>query len=186
MITMGYLGDRIGRRRGMVATQALVVVGALSSALLTWGPPKDVYAILAACRFVLGVRKGSIRRTQCAAPSTPVVLGCTPLLVPHPPPPVGVQWGVGGIYPMSAAMTHEAGAKNDNEADGGAGEHAEHNAAQSRVGWAFFWQVRAWAAMRRSPCPTTHPTLPAPAVTRGHAAIRARHPSARGTARLGV
>jgi len=39
------------------------------------------------------------------------------------------------------------------------------------------------AAARRSPCT---PTLPAPAVTRGHAAIRARHPSARGTARLGV
>ena len=54
MITMGYVGDRIGRRRGMIATQALVVVGALASALLTWGSPSDIYAILAACRFILG------------------------------------------------------------------------------------------------------------------------------------
>ena len=60
MICMGYIGDRIGRRRGMVLTQALVVVGALASALLTWGSASDIFAILAACRFVLGFGVGGI------------------------------------------------------------------------------------------------------------------------------
>lgn len=36
---------------------------------------------------------------------------------------------------MSAAMTHEA-----SSADASEGQHAAHASAQSRVGWAFFWQ----------------------------------------------
>ena len=67
MISMGALGDALGRRLGMATTLSLVVAGALGSALLPWGDGDELFGVLAACRFVLGV-------------------------------------GVGGIYPMSAAI----------------------------------------------------------------------------------
>jgi MFS family permease len=99
-ITMGRVGDLIGRRKGMCLTLAFVVIGSLASALFTWGPPNVLFAVLAACRFILG-------------------------------------FGVGGIYPMAAATAHEAGGSGDDDGDDA---HAAHTAAESRVGWAFFWQ----------------------------------------------
>lgn len=101
MVGVGLIGDRIGRRRGMIFTQALVVGGAIAAALCTWGPPRSVYAALAAARFVCG-------------------------------------FGIGGIYPMSAAMSHEAVPVDD---DADAGDSGARTAAQLRVGWAFFWQT---------------------------------------------
>jgi MFS family permease len=55
---MGYLGDLIGRKKAMVATNTLVFAGALGSAILPWGSPNSVYMTLVACRFVLGVGVG--------------------------------------------------------------------------------------------------------------------------------
>lgn len=60
MISMGYIGDHIGRRKGMVLTLSFVVVAALASALLTWGSSDSVYGVLALCRFVLGFGVGGI------------------------------------------------------------------------------------------------------------------------------
>ena len=77
MIGMGFVGDVLGRRMGMMATLALVVVGALGSCVAPWlvapgsPDPEIVYAWLTAFRFLLGA-------------------------------------GVGGIYPMAAAMAAEA------------------------------------------------------------------------------
>lgn len=57
-LTMGYAGDALGRRKAMLLTNALSVVGALGSALFTWGPPGTLYTILGGCRFLLGVGVG--------------------------------------------------------------------------------------------------------------------------------
>jgi MFS family permease len=102
MIGMGFLGDLLGRRMGMMATLALVVVGALGSAVAPWleapgsSDPEAVYAWLTAFRFVLGA-------------------------------------GVGGIYPMAAAMAAEAKAAVEDE-------NGEDMEALLRSSWAFFWQ----------------------------------------------
>ena len=94
-MVMGYAGDTIGRRNAMILTNFLTFFGALGSAILPWGNADTVYAILMACRFIIGV-------------------------------------GVGGKYPLSAAMSKEAdttgepGAKRDSNTD---------------VAIAFFWQA---------------------------------------------
>jgi PHS family inorganic phosphate transporter-like MFS transporter len=44
----------------MLVTQALTVAGALGSAVLPWGSAGTVYAVICACRFILGVGVGGI------------------------------------------------------------------------------------------------------------------------------
>ena len=73
-----YAGDAIGRRRAMALTNLLTVLGALGSALLTWGDAATVYPVLMACRFVLGVGVGgkyplaaTIRAEACSEGDTP-------------------------------------------------------------------------------------------------------------------
>jgi len=58
MLVMGYLGDAIGIRRALIATNSLVVMGALGSAFLSWGRPSTVWLVITASRFVLGVGAG--------------------------------------------------------------------------------------------------------------------------------
>lgn len=53
-LTMGFAGDVIGRKRAMCLTHVLSMIGSIGSALFTWGSPTTVYAVLAACRFLLG------------------------------------------------------------------------------------------------------------------------------------
>lgn len=60
MVAMGYIGDRIGRRRGMIMTLAFVVSGALGAALLTWGDADTFFGMLCAWRLVLGFGVGGI------------------------------------------------------------------------------------------------------------------------------
>lgn len=55
---MGLAGDLMGRRRAMVLTNFFSAVGALGTALFTWGPPAQMYAIMGTFRFVLGVGVG--------------------------------------------------------------------------------------------------------------------------------
>ena len=102
MIGMGYLGDLLGRRLGMMGTLALVVVGALGSSVAPWlqppgsADPELVYIWLTAFRFILGA-------------------------------------GVGGIYPMAAAMAAEAKAAVEDE-------NGEDMEGLMRSSWAFFYQ----------------------------------------------
>ncbi|GLE04394.1 hypothetical protein PINS_up013336 [Pythium insidiosum] len=58
-LTFGYIGDAIGRRKGMILTLLLSILGALASALLPWGD-NAIYPVLAACRFVLGLGVGGV------------------------------------------------------------------------------------------------------------------------------
>lgn len=58
MLLMGYLGDIIGIKRALIVTNSLIVIGALSSALLSWGTPETVWSVIVASRFLLGVGVG--------------------------------------------------------------------------------------------------------------------------------
>merc|ERR1740130_1098909 len=57
-LTMGFAGDVLGRRRAMLLTNSFSVLGALGSALFTWGSPTSVYNMMGVCRFLLGVGVG--------------------------------------------------------------------------------------------------------------------------------
>ena len=46
-MVMGYAGDVLGRRPAMLMTNFLTFVGALGSALFTWGSPATIYTIMA-------------------------------------------------------------------------------------------------------------------------------------------
>lgn len=85
-LTMGYVGDAIGRKRAMGLTYSFSTLGALGSALLPWGSASSVYAILAGCRFVLGFGVGgkyplaaTMSRESVAAPSASSSAGHRPL-----------------------------------------------------------------------------------------------------------
>ena len=70
MCVMGYLGDLIGRKRAMIFTLSLTVLGALGCALFPWGDDANViYAVLSACRFILGVGVGGIYPLSAATAS---------------------------------------------------------------------------------------------------------------------
>lgn len=58
MLVMGFLGDLIGVQRALVLTNSFVVLGALSSALLSWGESQRIWAVITASRFVLGIGVG--------------------------------------------------------------------------------------------------------------------------------
>ena len=70
MISMGYLGDLLGRRIGMMATLSLVVFGALGSAIAPWlGDANTVYLALTILRFILGMGVGGIYPMAAASAS---------------------------------------------------------------------------------------------------------------------
>ena len=58
MTCMGYLGDIVGRRRAMLGTLSLVVLGALVTALGAWGD--SLYLVICLARFIIGVGVGGI------------------------------------------------------------------------------------------------------------------------------
>ena len=60
MVVMGSVGDVLGRRAGMLLTLSFVVVGALASALFSWGDATTVYTVITVARFFLGVGVGGI------------------------------------------------------------------------------------------------------------------------------
>ena len=60
MVALGFVGDVLGRRAGMLTSLGLVVGGALASALLSWGAPDAAYGVIVACRLVIGVGVGGI------------------------------------------------------------------------------------------------------------------------------
>lgn len=60
MVIMGWVGDRIGRRRGMIATLAFVVAGALGPALFAWGEANTFFFIICVSRVFLGFGLGGV------------------------------------------------------------------------------------------------------------------------------
>eukprot|EP01059_Diplonema_ambulator_P006894 TRINITY_DN1646_c0_g1_i1.p1 TRINITY_DN1646_c0_g1~~TRINITY_DN1646_c0_g1_i1.p1 ORF type:complete len:485 (+),score=149.01 TRINITY_DN1646_c0_g1_i1:75-1529(+) len=60
MLTMGYLGDLLGRRKAMLITLSFVVLGALGSALFPWGSADAIYGVLIGMRLLVGIGVGGI------------------------------------------------------------------------------------------------------------------------------
>lgn len=58
MLTMGYLGDSIGRAPAYAITLAITGVGVLASGLMSFGPKLTVYIILIVTRFIVGIGIG--------------------------------------------------------------------------------------------------------------------------------
>jgi PHS family inorganic phosphate transporter-like MFS transporter len=59
-LSFGYIGDRIGRNKAMTLTNLLTVIGALGSAVLSWGSADHIYLAIVLCRFLLGVGVGGV------------------------------------------------------------------------------------------------------------------------------
>ena len=57
-LLFGLLADRIGRRKGFIATCVLLIVGALASAMAVHTAAVSIYSFLACARFVEGVGIG--------------------------------------------------------------------------------------------------------------------------------
>jgi len=60
MTGMGYIGDLLGKRIGMLLTLGLMVIGCLTSALLAWGSVQSIYIVLVISRFIIGVGAGGV------------------------------------------------------------------------------------------------------------------------------
>lgn len=59
-LSMGYLGDLIGRTKALFFTLLLASFGGLGSALFSHGSPESIYAIIIMCRFILGIGVGGV------------------------------------------------------------------------------------------------------------------------------
>jgi PHS family inorganic phosphate transporter-like MFS transporter len=59
-LTMGYLGDYFSRNLALCWTLILAGVASILSAVASYGSPEDVYGVIIAFRFVLGVGLGGV------------------------------------------------------------------------------------------------------------------------------
>lgn len=59
-ISMGYIGDVIGRGAALRMTLFLSAAGALASAVLPWGDATTIYVMIVAARFVIGFGVGGV------------------------------------------------------------------------------------------------------------------------------
>ena len=60
MLSMGYIGDMVGRNNAFLITLAVAVLGALTSVVCAYGDAETIYAVIASCRFVLGFGVGGV------------------------------------------------------------------------------------------------------------------------------
>eukprot|EP01051_Picozoa_sp_SAG22_P015292 SAG22_NODE_1975_length_3221_cov_2.215247_4_plen_283_part_00 len=60
MLVMGFLGDLLGRKRAMVVTLAIQVLGAVGCSLLTFGSVPTIYTVFCASRCLLGIGVGGM------------------------------------------------------------------------------------------------------------------------------
>jgi len=59
-LTMGYIGDVLGRNAAYVLTLSLCAFGAVASAAFSYGSSEEIYGIIIACRFILGAGAGGV------------------------------------------------------------------------------------------------------------------------------
>ena len=60
MTALGVVGDAFGRRAGLLASLAIVLAASLAAALASWGEAANVYSVLCACRFLVGIGVGGM------------------------------------------------------------------------------------------------------------------------------
>lgn len=58
MLTMGYLGDAIGRSKGYIVTLRITAMGVMMSGLCSFGSKDAVYYIIIVSRFIVGIGIG--------------------------------------------------------------------------------------------------------------------------------
>jgi PHS family inorganic phosphate transporter-like MFS transporter len=59
-LVMGYIGDILGRNRGLICTVSIALLGSVLSAFTSQGDAESVYATVIVCRFILGVGAGGV------------------------------------------------------------------------------------------------------------------------------
>jgi PHS family inorganic phosphate transporter-like MFS transporter len=59
-LTMGYLGDAIGRNAALKISLILATIGALGSAILPTGTPSVIYSVIVGFRLILGIGVGGV------------------------------------------------------------------------------------------------------------------------------
>lgn len=59
-LSMGYVGDLLGRNTAMCMTLSITALGALGSALCSFGSAEEIYIIIIAFRFILGIGAGGV------------------------------------------------------------------------------------------------------------------------------
>ncbi len=59
-LSMGYMGDLVGRNKALTMTLSLAAVSAMLSAILPMGDAKTVYIVIIICRFALGIGLGGV------------------------------------------------------------------------------------------------------------------------------
>ena len=60
MVSLGYVGDVMGRNRAMTITLSLMATGSLLSGLLPWGGDTTVWVLLIIARFITGIGSGGV------------------------------------------------------------------------------------------------------------------------------
>lgn len=60
MVSMGVVGDLIGRKYAMLLTLAFSFLGSVGCAAFSWGGDMSTYAVISACRLVLGIGVGGL------------------------------------------------------------------------------------------------------------------------------
>ena len=103
MLTLGYVGDRIGRARAMQLTLGLIAGGAVASAGLSIGSETCRLYLLVGWRFLLGI---GMPRGQGMAAHRSVQGRSVSEAGAYLRPMVGM----GGIFPLSAVASAEGGA----------------------------------------------------------------------------
>ena len=59
-LSMGIIGDIVGRNIAMCITLSIAALGALGSALCSYGKPEEIYIMIITCRFILGIGAGGV------------------------------------------------------------------------------------------------------------------------------
>lgn len=59
-LSMGYLGDVIGRSKALIVTMTIAGISALLSGVASYGNPTEIYTIIIIFRFFLGVGVGGV------------------------------------------------------------------------------------------------------------------------------
>ena len=67
MCMFGYLADVLGLRHATMFALSLTVFGSLGSGVFSWGDDVDVYGVILACRFLLGIGAGGLYPLSAAA-----------------------------------------------------------------------------------------------------------------------
>lgn len=112
-LSMGVLGDTIGRGPAMLATMSISFVAALLQAVAPRGQPDDIYALIILFRFFLGVGVGGIYPLSATK----------------------------AVEDNARAAAAAGGKEGEDERDDAAPSHASTSSGAVASAKGFFWQI---------------------------------------------